>query len=372
MLNNGTHQAKRGRSRWLTAAGAIAAVMVTGGAALAHDGHDNEVAITVQGDQRCIVSNGLPDHDTGQFPNQGNPNTISEQNIQLCVDATPTKTGQATELRGVTGVAVNGIEIRPGTAEWYDASSPRGVSRDRSSGWNYEGFGNAAMLGIDGNHAHVDNTGLYHYHAVLDGLTDAAEGTQIGYAPDGFEIHYVGGQQSSSYQLKPGTRPSGPGGAYDGTFVQDWEYVAGSGTLDQCNGGTLNGEFVYFATDSYPFFPRCAWGEVSADFQRGGGGPAIAQGQDPAGQAGQLGGPLQGRQAQGQGPQQFPQTARAQGPRQGPGFGPPAEAVNACAGSGEGSSCAFTSPRGDAISGTCGPTQNGATACIPEGGPPRL
>ena len=198
MLNNRTHQAKRGRSRWLATAGAITAVMLAGGAALAHDASENQVSITVQGDQRCIVSNGLPDHDTGQFPNQGNPNTISAQNIQLCVDATPTKTGRATELRGATGVAINGVEIRPGTAEWYDANSPRGFSRDRSSGWNYEGYGNAAMLGIDQNHAHVDNTGLYHYHAVGEGLAQDAEGTLIGYAPDGFEIHYVGDQQTSS------------------------------------------------------------------------------------------------------------------------------------------------------------------------------
>jgi hypothetical protein len=31
---------------------------------------------------------------------------------------------------------------------------------------------------------------------------------------------------------------AGPGGNYDGTFVQDWEYAAGTGDLDECNGRT--------------------------------------------------------------------------------------------------------------------------------------
>jgi len=43
------------------------------------------VQITVEGDRRCITSNGLPDHDTGNFPNRGNPHRIAEQDIRLCV-----------------------------------------------------------------------------------------------------------------------------------------------------------------------------------------------------------------------------------------------------------------------------------------------
>ena len=37
------------------------------------------------------------------------------------------------------------------------------------------------------------------------------------------------------------------------------------------NGGTLNGKYVYFATDEFPFFPRCHWGNVSKDFIQKGG-----------------------------------------------------------------------------------------------------
>lgn len=65
----------------------------------------------------------------------------------------------------------------------------------------------------------------------------------IGFAADGFPIFgstiQVAGQlrkARSSYQLKPDQRTGGPGGKHDGTFIDDWVYVAGSGDLDECNG----------------------------------------------------------------------------------------------------------------------------------------
>jgi len=195
----------------------------------AHDDHENKVSITIEGDQRYVVSNGLPDHNTGRFPNRGNPNTISAQNTRFCVAVHPHKNSQSTPVdRGPIGIAMNGVQIRPETAEYYDPSSRRGFSRNPASGWNVEGLGAAAMLGMDQNNAHVDRRGLYRYHGVPKGLVARAGSSIIGYAADGFEIHYVGNKQTSSYRLKPGTRPSGPGGKYDGTYVQDWEYVAGS------------------------------------------------------------------------------------------------------------------------------------------------
>jgi len=41
--------------------------------------------------------------------------------------------------------------------------------------------------------------------------------------------------------LRINTRPGG--GTYDGTFIDDWEYIPGSGDLDQCNGMTQNGVY---------------------------------------------------------------------------------------------------------------------------------
>lgn len=59
---------------------------------------------------------------------------------------------------------------------------------------------------------------------------------------------------------------------HDGTFVQDWKYVEGSGDLDQCNGTMVDGEYRYYATDTYPFFPRCFRGNVTEAALGGGGG----------------------------------------------------------------------------------------------------
>ena len=248
----------------------------------AHDDHSHSTSkktsmtqfghatITIDGNQRCISSNGLPDHTTGTFPNRGNPHSIQELDIRYCFPLNPTKNSEPTEQRGSIGVALNGITIRPGTADFWDDSSPRGHSRDPSSGWNLEGMGSSEQLGIDDNNAHVDKRGLYHYHGLPQALVEKNTSSLIAYAADGFEIHYVGQKQTSSYQLKRGTRPSGPGGSYDGSFVEDWEYIANSGTLDECNGGYLDGRFVYFATETYPFFPRCMWGKSSKDFHQKG------------------------------------------------------------------------------------------------------
>lgn len=351
--------------------------------------HNNQVQITEQGGQRCIVSNGLPDHSTGSFPNRGNPHRISEQNIRLCVPKNPRKSSRATPVRGSIGVAINGVQFRPGTADWYDPSSRRGHSRNPSSGWNLEGLGARQLLGMDRNNAHVDQRGLYHYHGVAGALTRSAKGSLIGYAADGFEIHYVGKKQTSSYQLKKGTRPSGPGGRYDGTYNQDWAYVAGSGTLDRCNGGKLNGKFVYFATDSYPFFPRCLWGQISSDFRQGPGhglgqrtgrGPAQGPrqgGQPPYGQHAGSGRPdgssFFGRifdrgSSSGHGLRQHGHEGQQQYAVRGQGrFGPPQEALKACSNKQEGTGCRFTAPGGRTISGSCGITPDRQTACIPQG-----
>ena len=70
---------------------------------------------------------------------------------------------------------------------------------------------------------------------------------------------------SSSYRLKKGNRPAppnGPGGKYDGTFSKDYEYVKGSGDLDQCNGRFTvtkefpKGTYAYFLTGNWPVIPR--------------------------------------------------------------------------------------------------------------------
>jgi len=226
----------------------------------------NQVRIKQSASQTCISSNSIPDHSVGTFPNRGNPHSIRSQNISTCLPGNPVKGTTPQKVR-TPGIAENGVVIRPGTADYYDASSPRGHSRDRSSGWNLDGMGARDMLGLDSNNAHVDHSGIYHYHGVAKPLVASSEGTRIGWAADGFEIHYVGDQARPSYLLKGGTRKSAPGGAHDGTYNEDFQYVQGAGNLDQCNGATVNGKYMYFATDAYPFFPRCLWGTKIAQIR---------------------------------------------------------------------------------------------------------
>lgn len=329
-----------------------AGMFLPSNSALAHDG---QVSVSLENGKRCYRSNGLPDHETGTFPNSGNPNAITAQNVSVCVTATPAKKANSKQHRGTIGIGINGVQFRPGTADFYDASSPRGFSRDSSSGWSMEGLNPGNILGMDSNNAHVDPDGLYHYHGVANALVKSAGKGPIGYAADGFEIHYAGSKQRSSFRLKSGTRSSGPGGKYDGTYVQDFDYVAGSGTLDECNGGILNGKFVYFATETYPFLPRCLWGEVSTDFQQpeGRGGEGRRQ------QNGAAGLPSRGSRQAGQ---------RGHAQRN----GPPAQAIAACSAKQRNANCSFTSlRRNQKISGTCQVTPRGTAACVPEGRRPR-
>jgi len=252
-------------SRLLSPALLVATTLGLPHVALAANGH---VSITKNGGNICMISNGLPNHSTGRFPNRGNPNSIHAQNIKVCVPQNPKKGSQAKFVRGSIGFALNGVMIRPGTADFYDASSRRGFSRQGNRNWRLEGMGAHELLGMDANNAHVDERGLYHYHGKPTGFLSGNNSTLVGYAADGFEIHYAGSSVISGYSLVAGIRKDGPGGRHDGTYEQDWQFTGGSGKLDQCNGGMLNGQFVYFVTDSYPYVPRCLWGKVSSGFGR--------------------------------------------------------------------------------------------------------
>lgn len=294
---------------------------------------------------RCFTGDGLPNHDTGTFPNRGNPNSIKSQNLNLCVEQNPTKNTQIdTTHRGSVGVALSGIQFRPATADYYDSSSHRGFSRDSSSGWNLEGIGARDMLGMDHQNAHVDHRGLYHYHAIPEILKNT-NNSLIGYAADGFEIHYSS-TQSSSYALKSGHRHSAPYGNHDGTYVEDWEFIQNSGTLDKCNGANINGKYSYFATDTYPFFPRCFWGNASDDFKTG-----------------QRGSQNRNTNHQPQPPQHHQPSPTIFSSTPSTSFSSPR--AQACSNQDVGSSCTFETRRGHQRSGTCSDSRNQGIICRP-------
>lgn len=228
----------------------------------------NRFTMTLTAQDRCFQANGLPDHATGTFPNKGNPNGIEPQTVSVCAPLTPQRTGKITEVKATFGIAINGVQFRPNTAGFYDPVARRGHSRQGDKSWSLDIHGAPGKLGLDFNNAHVGPGGLYHYHGIAKALTQTSGSSLVGYAGDGFEVHYIGATAQSGWQLKDGTRSSGPSGRYDGTYNEDYVFNGETTPLDQCNGGFYGDKYVYFITDSYPFVPRCSTGKVSADFNR--------------------------------------------------------------------------------------------------------
>jgi hypothetical protein len=58
-------------------------------ASSAHAQEQNKVEIWQEGKYLMIISNGIPTHQTGQFPNGGNPHSISGQNYQFRIPLEP-------------------------------------------------------------------------------------------------------------------------------------------------------------------------------------------------------------------------------------------------------------------------------------------
>ncbi|MDX2010216.1 MAG: YHYH protein [Myxococcaceae bacterium] len=244
-----------------------------------------------------IDANGVPNHDVGDFPNADNPNTLTPQPSALELSSAPALAATPT-VAGIFGIATSGAVFDPNTAELWNGLSA----------WRYEAlrYGSAAAffasdsvrhpqgLGVDCNLAHVQPGGQYHYHGVPTALASSTPTlTVVGWAADGFPVVARWGRVNgvlveprSSYRLRSGERPSppaGPGGPFDGTFVQDWEFVAGLGDLDACNGrsgpvvidGVEVDTYHYVLTRTFPFIPRCWSGTPDPSFTRLGAGQTM-------------------------------------------------------------------------------------------------
>lgn len=261
-------------------------VDVTGDYSLVDATTGTEVVVTVRNGVRRIRANGLPNHGTGRFPNAHNPNTISAQSYDFSLPVRPERADVFTpyDLPQPFGIAVNGVLFDPLANEFW-----RG---DRASGWQYDALGGGIDLGLDTSNAHVQPTGAYHYHGVPTGLASSLpsrrHGPLVGWAGDGFPIYLARGYRKAtdpssgvvaltpSYALRRGTRAGGPGGDYDGTYVQDWRFVRGRGDLDKANGryGVTpeypKGTYYYVLTDAFPMIPRRFAGTLAPSFARTG------------------------------------------------------------------------------------------------------
>ncbi len=266
-------------------------------------GLPSKVTWTCERGQRKMTANSIPMHSTGQFPNLGNPSRVSPQSVSMAVTTSPIALSGPGGRVKEPAVALNGVKFDPGTAARCEdtMTDPSQCDLGRGTGrWAIEALGQDVFdFGEDENNAHVQPTGHYHYHGVPEGmLTEAnrrGEAMQlIGWAKDGFPIYARYGYASpmaplsgykamtTSYRLKSTPDKERPSTALVpmGTFTNDWEYVAGSGDLDECNGrfGTTpefpDGIYHYYATDAFPYVQRCVKGSVESSprvEQRGAG-----------------------------------------------------------------------------------------------------
>lgn len=241
----------------------------------------------------------------GDFPNSINENYIRDQALSQTFELrVGGETGTpAAVTDDYIGIAANGVLIRrPGSSQTIelDSASARGVA---PSGYEWNTVYLSDLLGFDVYDGNVDDNGRYYYTTAnllnawdeniylandyfrLDKFSSNrfrhADGHSkiVGYAFDGYPIYgpygYTGInhptsaaiKMTSSYVTK--TIPdSDRGYTYTqypaGSFVQDYSYSAGAGTLDQYNGRWCvtpeypNGTYAYFLTiddSNAPVYP---------------------------------------------------------------------------------------------------------------------
>ena len=255
---------------------------------LENSNYGTKTTVIVNENTRTMVTNALPNHTTGEFPNQGNPNTISAQNRTYTFPVSPKYTGKSQWMRE-PGIALNGIKFEPGTAEV--------VVCDTGENYRVEALQDVIDLGLDFNHAHVQPTGAYHYHgaptSVIEQFDTGEDLVHVGFAHDGFPMYYSkSGKYKPSFKALDGDREGedctytthktidvSVDGHHDGTFTTDFEYVEGFGDLDECNGISIDGKYMYLVTNEFPYISRCLMGKVEQEegHQRPNGPPNFAQ-----------------------------------------------------------------------------------------------
>lgn len=247
--------------------------------------------VDFKGDLNISVANGKCVFKTNAIPNhnfndgsRSFPNNVSEQNDSFEVTTTPAKASSVTPLSLQTDNALllNGVKVDILAAGCFGVEDGKTGCNNMSTPWRYDPMFSANGFRVDSHNAHTQADGTYHYHGTPNAFYDQTDSSKvspiIGFAADGFPIYgpYIDDNGSirkatSSYRLKTGSRPGGsgsPGGNYDGSFRDDYEFVDGSGDLDQCNGMTVNGVYGYYITDDFPYVIGCFSGTPDTSFNK--------------------------------------------------------------------------------------------------------
>lgn len=243
---------------------------------------EGSVQISATSTHCTVRSNAVPNHDfngTGRFRDR-----FKTQSQTYTIPAQPRMASQNTPLSLVMDNAIflNGVKLDLIAAGCYGVGDGRIGCNDMRSPFRYDPMAPTAKFGTDEHNAHTQPDGAYHYHGNPMALFEQKQPRQpspvIGFAADGFPIlgSFIQANGAlrkarSSYQLKTGMRSSSnnaPGGSHDGTFVDDWTYVAGSGDLDECNGMQQDGFYGYVVTDTYPHVMACFKGTPDPSFNK--------------------------------------------------------------------------------------------------------
>lgn len=204
-----------------------------------------ELSVRCEDDVMIVESNGIINYEFVAIT----PNALEAQDFVWRIPLNPEFADQPSgiPLLSSIGIAVNGLPIfGPNEAPNMDYGDP---FLDQI---------------LDFCNGHTAPGGVYHYHARPECLYEDMEGNPaliLGWSFDGYPIlaPYVCEdaeceevvEVQSSYQRTQDVRNA----------WEAHEYVEGSGDLDICNGMTLpDGNYAYFATDSFPYFMGCYMG----------------------------------------------------------------------------------------------------------------
>jgi hypothetical protein len=240
----------------------------------------SEVTITAGMEDCTLISNAIPNHDFND-PSAMFAHDVSAKQRTFNLPRNPEVADMPTALSLMTydAIFLNGVPVDLLSAGCHGVGDGKIGCFDLSTPYRYDPLGPGADFGTDMHNAHTQPDGTYHYHGNPMALFDDMPGEQgspvIGFAADGFPIYgpfFNDGAEVrraiSGYSLKQGTRDGGPGGTYDGTFIDDYEFTD-AGDLDECNGMTVDGQYGYYVTDAYPWVVGCLSGTPDPSFSKG-------------------------------------------------------------------------------------------------------
>jgi len=176
---------------------------------------------------------------------------------------------------------LNGVVVDILAAGCFGVGDGRIGCNDPDQPWRFDPLSPLSGFSVDSHNAHSQPDGTYHYHGEPNALyasNEAIVSPVAGFAADGFPIFgsYINDNGSvrtvqPGYRLRSGNRPSGngqPGGTFDGTYRDDYEYVEGLGDLDECNGRMVNGQYRYHITSTFPYVLACFKGVPDDSFTK--------------------------------------------------------------------------------------------------------